>query len=207
MFLDSIQVFDKGIKESVVEEKSVSSQIRNFLLVILSAITFAVLIAAGLVYFYNPSGRYRAENVLLSPEMTQVLSYSDKEQTSGMLKRYVFEGIEYNYFDGQEKIWKKVPVSSGRYEQFYDLIKGDVSYAELNNTVFNAFNTRTPAMLILKVRPESNDTGKTFQEVQFVDGGDYYRITIHDEGLGERWAYFYHKNISNEAKELFAPQR
>ena len=179
-----------------------SGGIGSLFFVLLSAVGLAAAIAAYMVYSSNPGGQYLAANVLLSPEVAKVMSY--EERSGGKTVHYQFEGIEYLYYDSEQGRWDKVAVSANQYQDFFSVIKADRSEAELSNQVFQLFNTGVPSMLVLKVRPDSSETGKTFQEVQFIDGSDYYRLTLREgQGTGE-WAYFYHKGIADIAIELFA---
>ena len=60
---------------------------------------------------------------------------------------------------------------------------------------------------MLTVRSSSDDpktATKIFQEVQFANEGDFYRVELHEQNAAHNWAYFYHPNVYKQAMSIFA---
>lgn len=167
-------------------------QIRNLLILFTSGIVAALLVAALLLKYYGPSGRYSLKGTLLAPELLESLSFHDHKA------HFVFGGIEYAYYDLEKKQWKHVPVSLERYADFYHVIKKQESLPQMHEDVFG-----NPSKLILHTHIESGDSKKTFQEVQFSPDGNYFRVQLRDNSPGNRWVYFYRPGILSLAQSTF----
>ena len=187
-----------------IRHESKGKEIRNLLLVIGSGIIGAVAVALMMLYYYNPSGSYLAGNVLLSPESTKVIKFQDTHPTTGSPAKFIFDQIEFSYYDSQLKQWKKLNVEMDQYAKFYQLI-GNERSLEVPDEIKRLFNQPSPSVLSLKIRTEatSQSISKPFIEVNFVNEGDYYRIELHEEGSSGSWAYFYHPGIYNKVLEMF----
>lgn len=186
--------------------KSVGKLIRQFLLVILAGVLSALVVAGVMLYYFSPTGIYRAANILLSPTVAEDLSYLDVDSTTGRAVRYVFDRVEFLYFDDEERAWSRKQVELYRYRKFYKLISNDESLLVVSDIVSNMFHLDNPAILTLVVSKEggnhTNEEVKAFQEVQFTNKGDYYRIQLHDADQITNWVYFYHPGIYAQTLQI-----
>jgi hypothetical protein len=193
-----------------IRDYSKRKQIRNLLVVIGSGVMTGFAIVLILLYNYNPSGSYLAKNVLLSPELAQTLSFKDSNPKTGGTSLFVFDVIEFSYYDNIKKQWKNVHVDGNQYMRFYQVINNEKSLLEVTDDVRNLFNKGNMATLLLKVRTESHAawqaTSKVFTEVNFVGEGDYYRVGLHEQNPSNPWAYFYHPGIYRQVLEIFVPK-
>lgn len=183
------------------------SEIRNLLAVILSGVLCAFILAGFMLYYYGPTGHYFARNVLLSPSLIMKLNFQETNPKSGEVSRFVFDGIEFSYYDNSKKAWKQTAVSPAAYEKFYELISQDVSLEIAGQDIPNLFLKGNAARLTLKVKKESKvESSRIFQEVFFANEGDYYRVELREQGYVQgELAYFYHPGIYQEAlKQLTA---
>jgi len=161
-----------------------------------------------MLHYYGPSGRYAASNVLLSPALIQGLSYQDVNPKTGKLALFVFDGIDFSYYDSSQKRWLSVPVSKETYEKFYDFVSKEQSLENATIEVQNFFYKDNPSKLTIKTKVDSSDekqiSSKIFQESNFVKEGDFYRVMLREQtGSPGSWVYFYHPGIGQEAMQLF----
>lgn len=184
-------------------DQSARRQIRNLLLVLFTGAAFAFLLVGGALYMYGPTGQYLVKDALLSPEMTQGLSYDDANAKTGGSSRFVFKDIAFTYYSGK---WIKVPVSVDAYRQFYQPIAKEKSLLEVPADVEKLFVAGTPAKLSIIVTTESDASWqaatKDFQQVEFA--GDYYRVLLREGNAGTHWVYFKRPGVYNEALNLFS---
>lgn len=177
---------------------------------VFGGIFVAFIIATYMVYNYGPTGRYLAQNVLLSPLYTEKLSYNDVNPKTGGTTRFVFDRIEFAFYDAVQKQWRKIAIDSDHYQKFYDLVAGEQSLQELSSEIEALFSRSNGSTLTLTVKTESNakldGTTKVFQQVQFVNAGNYYRVQLHETNPSGRWAYFYHKGIYDAVQAMFFPK-
>ena len=183
------------------------NEIRNLLAVILSGVLCAFILAGAMLYYYGPTGRYYARNVLLSPLLTTQISFQDANPKTGEITRFVFDGIEISFYDKVQKAWKHVAVSPEAYNRFYDAVSQDVSLDKVTSDIQDLFLKGNPSKLTLRVRTESRAEShaatKIFQEVLFANEGNYYRVELREQGPGRgEWAYFYHPGIYMETMKL-----
>lgn len=191
-----------------MQRSAIRQQIRNLLIVIFSGMACACALAAFMLYYYGPSGQYLVSNTLLSPDVMAMLSYMDTNAKTGGSTRFVFNGIEYAYYDTMSREWRKVPATQEAYERFYNLVASDKSLAEVPEDIISLFNRGHPASLVLTVRTESKaewqEVTKVFQEVQFAGEGNYFRIELRSQSSSTgKWAYFYRPQIYQEAAKIF----
>lgn len=192
------------------QNKSSSKEIRNLLGVIGCGVASAILLSAIFLYNYGPSGRYLVQNALLAPELTTTLTYNDTNQKTGGSSRFVFEAIEFSFFQDNEKKQKLLQISSEQYSQFYKAIISDKSLLNVSPEIIALFNKDSMATLSIKVRTESHaawqDETKIFQQVNIVYAGDYYRIQLHDEQTGSNWIYYENPGIYKTTMDIVIPQ-
>ena len=187
-------------------DRSQKSQIRNLLAVLGAGLLSAFLVAGILLYKYGPSGRYAFKSTLLAPELVTGLSFNDTNSKTGGTSRFVFGGIEYAYYDFQEKQWKQVPITLEQYANLYQEVGNQESLANVDDEVVSFFNEGNPPKLILLARTESDaswqESKKPFQEVQFSNNGNYFRIQLREDNRGIHWAYFYFPGILDKIRNI-----
>lgn len=173
-------------------------QIRNLLGVLTASVAAAGLISSWMLYHYNPSGIYYAQNVLIAPQLIGSLTYQDLDPKGGKKGKVVFDQIEYAYPEGDKE--QKYPVPQNLYETFYDEISPEPSLNPVPDDALAAFHKGKPSKLILKI--QNNGKSENFQEVHFAQEGDYYRVQLR-EGDGDGWVYYHHPGISDKVARLF----
>ncbi len=188
---------------------STAKEIRRLLYVILGGVVAAFVLTASLLYYYNPAGRYQSQDVLLSPLVLSALSYNDFNPKTGAMSHFVFEKIDFTYYDIPKKQRNHAEVPVANYTEFYGMVDGEKSLSDLTEKVLSQFNPAQLAILTIRVQPdtraEAQSTSKVFLEVHFAYEGNYYRVQLREEGnpSGQSWAYFYHPGIYDEAMKLF----
>lgn len=188
------------------ESPSAKRQIRNLLAVFISGIACAFLLSVFLVYNYGPSGKYIVRNALISPDLVTILSYNDTNVHTGGMSRFVYNGLEFSYYDSKAKQQKIIQLDPDQYNKLYQSIISDSSILEAPSDVTALFS-KDPAALAIKVRTESHapwqDETKDFQRVEFVN--DFYRIKLHEEKSADQWVYFKHPGIYQEVLNIISP--
>jgi hypothetical protein len=183
----------------------VKSQIQQLIILLLSGILFAGLVATFFVYNYGSSGRYIAKNILLAPNVIETLDYNDINPKTNARDRYVFQKIEFEYFLPADRQWHKNQIDISTYTKIYDLLSSDKSVEEVTPNLENLFIPK-PARFILSVKTNSNaawqEDSKVFQEIQFE--GSEYRVQLHENNPGTHWVYFLHHNIYSKILEILS---
>jgi hypothetical protein len=186
------------------DDSSKTKQIKTIIGVLGSGIVAGVLIALAFLYYYNPSGSYLAQHVLLDPQNAFTLKFVERGIKPKSEGRYVFEAMTFTFFDSLSKQRKVVPVSKNQYAQFYQLVAHDKSVSDPTGRLSNQQNQ---AVLALKVRALGDDSShgmeQTFSEIDFIQDGDYYRIQLRQSGPGSDWIWFYHPHIYQEVLKMF----
>jgi hypothetical protein len=199
-------LIDYPFLELLVYNISKEKQIRNLLLVFGGGIAFAFLFAAFMLYHYSPTGKYYVKNTVLAPDVLDKLAFKDTSTKTGASSRYVFDQMEFSYYDTSKKQWIKLTVSKENYAQLYHMISDEGSLMEVPEDVVSLFNYY-PASLVTTVRSENKTSQessiKTFQEVYFANKSDYFRIALQEQGVGMHWVYFYHPGIYQKVINLF----
>lgn len=186
---------------------STKKRISSFLLLIGGSIVSALLIALGMIYYYGPSGLYEAKKITLSPDFFSQLKFYDTSPKTGGPSAFVFDALQFSYYDQETHSWKNVVVSHDQYQKFYDLISEDVSLGDVTPEIVKQFSTSYYVSLSMSVRIDTNldkeASTKTIQEVNFVDKGEYYRIELRSEHSNQNWVYFYHPSIYTKVMKIF----
>ncbi len=186
---------------------SQKKKIGGFITLVLSSLVCAAAVTLFLVYQYGPTGQYSVEHALLEPDMIPVLAFNDTNNKTGGQTRFVFDKISFNYFDTAKQTTRNIPVSSTLYARFYNQIKKLRSIRQPSDETVSFFQNANPAKLILRIRTASQSSWvaetKIFQEVQFANNGDYFRIKLREEKPEGEWAYFYQPGILKETTKIF----
>jgi hypothetical protein len=184
-----------------------ASQIRNLLLVFGSGIGLAVVLALVSLYYYNPSGSYLVNNVLLSPESLKAIRFSEGSSRQGGTARFVFDSLEFSFYDPSLKKWEKKPISLDQYSLFYSTISNQKSILEVPKDVENDFHKLSLLILALKVHVDGPSTAQTpatiISSIEFIER-DYYRIQLREQAEGPgKWVYFHQPGIYKKVFKLF----
>jgi hypothetical protein len=184
-------------------QDSRKGDVRNFLSLIVAAVGGALLIVFLLVYFYGPWGHYSTRNVLIAPDILPEISYQASERGQAKKQTYLYDHLEFVYFDEEHLSWKTLYISEDDYKKFYKLVSGMQSQDEIENIL--DYFAQAKAMLRIYTRPASDSSGvNIFQEIQFGSHGNHFRIEIHRDNEADSWAYFKYKGILKIAIDLFA---
>lgn len=186
-------------------EKRKNRDIQNIFIVLGAAVFCATLLAFFFLYYYGPSGRYLAGNTLLDSSTMNQIHYQNQQSRLGKKEHFIFDRIQFSFFDSQQGQMHTFPLSLETYQSFYKLVSSEKSLLELNQNVQNLFLRSHPALLTISIRPqertEKGEIEQIFQVVQFVPE-DYFRVQLHEKNEGE-WAYFYRPGLYQEITRLF----
>jgi hypothetical protein len=185
-------------------------EISRLLIVLLSGIAIAGLLSIFMIWNYGPTGQYQLSNVLLAPETLQSLSFSDAEvsgskDVKNRSPRFVFDKVEYVYWDSPSKQWQQFTIDNATYVKFYQTIEKDMSIVDINLDIVNLFAAEAPSHLAILVKNEGNSNVRPLQVLEIAPGGDYYRVELRGSHQGSDWAYFEHKNIAQLAEKQLIP--
>lgn len=185
---------------------SARKQIRNLLILIGCAVFTAIFVALGLLHVYGPTGSYEARYLLFSPKYFQLPESEDVELNDRGSFPFIFDKIEYSYYDTEKQQWETRPVDKAKYEKFYALISSDGSLIDPPLEVLRRFDASHNASLVLSGRlkgPGGTPLPKIFQEVEFAPSGDDYRLELQDPKKPSQWIYFKHPGIAQKAFDVF----
>lgn len=183
------------------ERRDIRRQIRNLLFVFGGGILTAFLVAAFFIAKYGPSGNYLLYDALLAPDILNKLSYNDINPKTGKFEHFIFDKVEFSYFD---KTWKTVPVDLQKYATFYKNLAKQESILNPGVEIIGLFTLNSSKLsLIVKSDNAKNPLTKVFQEVQFANDENHFRILLHEQSVGQNWVYFYLPGIGKEAFSLF----
>lgn len=186
--------------------KSATPQIRNLLVVLGSGVAFAFLIVAGLISYYGPSGAYRADHLLLAPNLAQQMADGRIAVPSEDGGRLFFSRIDIRHFDDQDRLWKTRELPFDRYEKLYRTLSGDRSVKDVTDEHIAAFHRPNVVTMVVTMQKEDRNHRKAEErrmlEAQFLMDEDLFRIELVVEGSGAEWAYFQRKGVAGEVKEI-----
>jgi hypothetical protein len=177
---------------TVESNKTAAKQILNIVIVLALGVGCAFVLAMGTLYYFGPTGSYKAGNALLSLDVSSQLSDYEAK-------------VEFLYYEDKTKEWRRVKVDKENYQKFYHFIAEESSIVPIPEHIIAMFNNSNPAILTVFMKKEGENQQEEdarFQEVQILRFDDFYRIQIHDEHEGQNWAYFFHENIYDESKQL-----
>ncbi len=193
MFIYIKMAFFMGNWSMTVERnKTATKQILDIIFVLTLGVGCAFILAMGTLYYFGPTGSYKAGNVLLSPEVSSKLANYDTR-------------VEYLYFNEDKREWRRVQIGQEAYKKFYDFISEEGSIVIVPEHIIALFNKSDPAIITVfmkKTAESSKEQEASFQEVQILRYDDYYRIQIHDQSEGRNWAYYYHEGMYEESQKL-----
>lgn len=184
-------------------EKS-NSELKNMMLVLGASVLCAIIIACALILFYGPSGSYSARDTLLDPSIINQINIRDKTGNGKGNLQFVFDRIEFSYFDKGLGKMRRNAISVDQYEKFYALVSKDISLAEVPKTIESSFDKTYPTLLTIQMRTKEGTIGanQLFQEVQFIEE-DYFRVQLKTSETKPTWAYYRHPHLYHEIMNLF----
>lgn len=174
-----------------------SSQVWSLLLVVGSGVIFAFILAFTMLYIYNPSGGYFAENLLLAPENLTLKLLSRR----GLGAESAPNTLQFSWFDAKNGKWEHRPADPDKYREFYAMIKGDKSLSSVSEDIKDLFNMQNPLTLSVMLNitnKTTNDSSMSFSVAQFAQNTNYYRIELRVQGESGQWVYFYHQGSRDE---------
>ena len=193
----------------MTEEQFYRKQIRGLLATLASAVGLAVIVVVVFVYYLGSPGTYRLSQVLISPQTLDEISFADISKKGG---NFVFNKIEFVRAEASGRGWGRFAVSKESYREFYRLVDKERSILNLDNETVEQFNLVFPSTLTIyvtyKEKGRAQTEGMIFQEVQFLDQGDVFRILMRHkpaDEMVEEWVYFQRPGIYQEVLALFAP--
>jgi len=193
---------------SDTKKTDASRQIIRLLSLFFCSVLTAAAIAVFFVNYYGPTGRYIAGNALLDPKLLKELHYNDRNPKTGGISRFVFDRIEFRYYDKKNKSVKIIQASIDQYADFFNLISREISLDKADEEMEALFNVGQKATLVILVKTEGSaseaEVGKTFQEIQFLADGSLFRVELHDESALVNWAYFSYPGIYHRSMAMFA---
>lgn len=178
------------------------NQIKQVLFVLLAAVLGGFILAFSLIWHYGPTGKYKASQSIIAPEIIQGINFKDLHPKTGKLTLFQFDTTEFVYFDFITGKWIQMPIPLETYASFYSFIQQDESLDNPSPDIVNLFQHSTPTALVTTVRTEVLPTAKAFQVIQFTKEG-YYRVKLHGQDEEGKWAYFYHEGIFAEIMKRF----
>lgn len=187
------------------KQRSRTAQIRNLLVVIGAGMMTALLIAYFMVSNYGPTGQYDTNNVLLEPSLVQSISFQDQDPQTGKNSRYTFDRIEWMHFDSASNRWLSSKLDENIYSKIYGLLSQDRSIVKVTPETKNLFYTTTPTSVTIVVHAENRENTKTFQEIQFADHGDFYRVLLREDAPSQNWIYFFHPKVFEQLNQQIHP--
>jgi len=175
--------------------------VKSIIFVLGSAFACASLIVAFAIYQFGPSGRYIAGNTLLSPQAIEQIN----QQSQGGKKKqgiFVFNPIDFSYFDEQQRQQRHQTVPIEQYQKFYALIASEKSLDQTQE-LSHLFIGVHPTILTMTMHDtQQPNSTQTFQMVQFKD--NYFRVQLREGDNKGEWAYFYFPDLSRQILRLFA---
>lgn len=190
------------------KEESVKRRLWKFLLLLGMSVSCALLFVFALVYYYGNEGRYVVSNILLSPQVLKSISHHERNSFSGENSKFVFDKIEVLYVDTEEGRWRKRELPLDTYQSLYTWIQGEQSILEPPQEARADFSSKNLLSVELKVRAKSSaDFAKAFQEVQFAQGSDFFRVELHKDQMSGEWLYFYLPKAYEKALKIVGERR
>ena len=190
-----------------MEEKKTSpsrQEIKSLCLLLLFSFLTAGIIAAYLIVYYGPTGRYSGKNTALAPDVLDQLNYADIR--TGSPFKMLFDTIQFTFYDKKLGKSSSMHIDMEAYSKFYLTISSDESLDELQvpPTLFE----KSTANITIYTKPEKalkgEDGRRVFQRIEFSQDGNHYRIEL----IGDNesvWAYFKHPQILESAIKIFIP--
>jgi len=190
-----------------IPSTSAKKEIRRLFAVLIGGVVAAFLVVGWFAYKYSPSGRYKAQNILLSPETLSHFSNTTPGSRIRQTPPFLFDRIEFYHQPSGGAQSEFYPVSLIRYENFFALLDGEEGDTEPIDNSFDIFTREGVSRLVIFVRnPKGTplkEKGFPFQEVQFSKGRrDLYRIELHNGEEAGRWVYFQNTALWSKIEKL-----
>ena len=187
---------------------STKKQIYNLVGIFFCATAIGLGLAAYMAYSFGPSSEFIARDVLLSPDVLSKISYRTYDPKANKTLKFVFDKIEFTYFDSLTKSWKTRKVTLEAYSKFYDLIGNEKSISNVTPELKSPFQQPILPHLTLSVKTEQGQESRPFQNVEIIPNGDYFRVELHEDAPAkEPWSYFNYSHIYQFAVDMFTKDK
>lgn len=188
---------------------------RNLILLLSSATFIAFLVVVGLVYYFSASGTYLLRDILVSPQTLEKNTFSDYNPQTHRPGKFIYSKMEFVQSDKHGKGWERYLITLKQYARFHELVNNERSVPVVTKGMLDQFQTITPSILTIFVQggggEELSSNGKIFQQVQFLEGNDIFRVQFHPlqktGSTQEEWLYFRYPGIYEQAVEIFVPKK
>jgi hypothetical protein len=169
--------------------KNVKKQEIKSLMILLSlALICACFLIALLLYTYS-SRIITVDRILVSSHTINEISYIDYNPLTHSQMAFSFDKIEF----------MNVPISFASYQNFYDSLENIPSVSCVSEDIIAAFDQ--PMRLIIFAKDKEGGS-RIFQEAQFIEESDFFRIQTHDDS--KKWFYFSSKSINKHVKNFLS---
>lgn len=177
--------------------KGRNRDIKNLFVVLGSSLICAALLSYFFISNYGPSGKYRAGYTLVDPSI--IGQNKEREKV-----RFVFESIEFSFFD--KKLGKSVtiPIQPEQYQLFYQKISSLLSL-DPTPKLEQLFLQSYPTQLTTPLRSVEKEKESIFQVVEFIEE-NYFRVKLQGKGQ-DSWAYFYQPDLYREIFAIFLDEK
>lgn len=159
-----------------------------------------------MLYQYSPTGQYLAGNTILSPHIIDQINYTDYQPNNkGKGNKFIFNSIDFSYFDKDQNRQIRITPSFAAYEQFYKNVAANKSLMNVPEQVEKDFTLDHPSTLMITMRTDSSNSTqiiKGFQMIQLIET-DYFRVQLYGKPTDSEWAYFYQPHVYQETLKLF----
>lgn len=202
----------KGIEMTGPEASSPNRDIRNFLMVLGSAMGGALLLVFFMVYYYGPPGTYVAGNVLLAPSTLKVMSFQEKDPLSGKMTNYVFDRVEFYAQSPHTGVRESRVLSLEEYGRLYKLIQSERSLPKMQGSDAAALGPGGAIGISILMKPQSRSPsqsqGMVFQQAEFSVSGDLFRVEVDDDALGGKvWVFFSYPRVGQAVMKALDGER
>lgn len=191
--------------------KKERKEVRNLILMLSSAICLAFVVVLVMVYYFGASGTRALNEVLVSPQTLKVMDLEGEEARGSS----AYQILEFERGETQGRGWGKYAVSLRAYKEFYNFIATERSLSQVTDEMVQQFDRTSPSTLTILIQSKKEKATQkgfsVYQQVQFLNGGDLFRIETYDPGEGEtsqpEWVYFRRPGIYQKVLELFVPSQ
>lgn len=185
----------------MVVDRRQKSEVKNLLYLLTASVLVGLLSAWAILHYYNPTGRYLAQHVLLSPEVAKKMDFLDVNPKNQRLSHFILNSIVFEYVKNGEK--KKKWVDLEDYTKFYREVESYESIEDPKDSLIASFIASSTANLIVSVKTENPQAVKEFQQIQFQPEGNYFRAALRSSSSQSEWIYFYAPGIYEKVLHYF----
>ncbi len=157
-------------------------QVGSILMILFLGVFTGLMMVVGLLVVYSPPETISAKNSLLSADVIE--SFSEEGHGS-----FTFDHIEYFYHKEGDVSWSGHEVTIPEYKQFYRLVQGD------KGSVTEGENFGDVGARLVIFGREKNARSTPFQEIQFSEDGNHFRVQMKTPESKSKWVTYTHEDI------------